>query len=796
MRNLRILIPLCLLLAVAACTSDSVEQKIDDLYSRMSMEERVAQLRGMMMNDLFDESGMLDTLKCRQLIPNGIGHFSQFASQESTCADSIRDKVLAIQQWLIHNTPNGIPALFHEEVLTGVTTRDATIYPQQIGQACSFNTELAEKKTYQTGRQLRRIGGLLSLSPMVDVVRTPSFNRLEESYGEDAYLSAALGTAFVRGLQFGGLREGVGTCSKHFLGYGGGGDAEEKELMEEILLPHETMIREGGSKVVMTGYHAVHGTNCVCNKEIIDGILRTYLHFDGMMVSDYTSIEQIPGLQSHMTRAAAAMNAGNDVDFPKGTSYAHLPDAIEKGLVSEQDFEKAVKRVLAYKASVGLLDENPNLCSTEHINLDTPDERQTAYELATQSVVLLKNNGILPLTPDSSQPKDSSLFTLHSSLKIFLTGPNANQIWAMTGDYTYPSMRYFWQQKIEDGEHPHIVTLREGLENRKPEGFQLSYSRGCDWTEQVETVVENSGDDRVKYLISLQNRKIDSGEKTDLGEALAMAAKSDVIIAAVGENAILCGENRERTSLRLPGQQEAFVKKLLDTGKPVVLIVFGGRAQVISGIADRCAAIIQAWYPGEEGGNALADILYGKVSPSGKLSVSYPAVEIHEPVCYNYADMPDARIAWPFGYGLTYTTFEYSNLQIDKEVPASGKQIQIIFDIKNTGKREADEIVQLYVSPTERLQSLRPIQLQGFTRVRLRPNEIRTVTMLLSPQQLGHYDTLKRADNGFGQWTVSPGNYVLKIGSSSADIQLQDTVTVTDAAYTQPLRSNYFTVTK
>ena len=184
------------------------------------------------------------------------------------------------------------------------------------------------------------------------------------------------------------------------------------------------------------------------------------------------------------------------------------------------------------------------------------------------------------------------------------------------------------------------------------------------------------------------------------------------------------------------------------------------------------------------------------MSPSGKLSVSYPAVEIHEPVCYNYADKPDARIAWPFGYGLTYTTFEYSNLQIDKEVPASGKQIQIIFDIKNTGKREADEIVQLYVSPTERLQSLRPIQLQGFTRVRLRPNEIRTVTMLLSPQQLGHYDTLKRADNGFGQWTVSPGNYILKIGSSSADIQLQDTVTITDAAYTQPLRSNYFTVTK
>ena len=224
MRNLKTVIALLFVLAVAGCNSDSTEQKVNDLYNRMSQEERIAQLRGMMMSELFDENGKLDTAKCRKLIPNGIGHFSQFASQEETCADSIRDKVLAIQQWLIHNTPHGIPALFHEEVLTGVTTRDATIYPQQIGQACSFNTELAEKKTLQTGRQLRRIGGLLSLSPMVDVVRNPSFNRLEESYGEDAYLSAALGTAFVRGLQFGGLREGVGTCSKHFLGYGGGGE--------------------------------------------------------------------------------------------------------------------------------------------------------------------------------------------------------------------------------------------------------------------------------------------------------------------------------------------------------------------------------------------------------------------------------------------------------------------------------------------------------------------------------------------------------------------------------------------
>ena len=192
------------------------------------------------MDDLFDEQGKLDTTKCRQLIPNGIGHFSQFASQKPMDPNVLRDRVAAVQEWLMNHTPNGIPALFHEEVLTGVNTLGATIYPQQIGQACSFNTELAELKTYQTGIAMRKMGGVLSLSPMVDVCRTPSFNRLEESYGEDGYLSAAMGVAFVKGLQQGDLKKGVGTCSKHYLGYGGGGDAEEKELMEEILMPHET----------------------------------------------------------------------------------------------------------------------------------------------------------------------------------------------------------------------------------------------------------------------------------------------------------------------------------------------------------------------------------------------------------------------------------------------------------------------------------------------------------------------------------------------------------------------------
>lgn len=754
---------------IMSCTTESVDSKVDALYNKMSQEERIAQLHGIYMTQFFDENDKLDTKKCEELIPNGVGHFSQFALNTRKTPDELRDMVAQMQDWLIHNTPNGIPALFHEEVLSGVNGYDATVYPQQIGLACSFNTELAEEKTFQTATALRKMGGFLALSPMVDVVRNPSFNRLEESYGEDSYLSAAMGTAFVKGLQHGDLREGVAACTKHFLGYGGGGDADKKELMEEILLPHETIIRTAGSKVVMTGYHSVDGTHCVANKNLQEDILRSYLGFDGIMVSDYGSIEQIDDNMSDVERAAAAINAGNDVDFPEGNSYKHLQEAIDKGLVSQETFEKAVKRVLKFKAEVGLLDENPKLYEQGHIEFDTKEERKTAYKLATQSVVLLKNNGVLPLK---------------GAKNIALTGPNANSMWAMLGDYTYQSMRFFWKSSIEDDMHPRIVNLKDGLTNSLPSGCNIAYSRGCDWTEEVETVVDQSGDPRVAYLVQIQNRKIDSGEEANMDEALQMAAKSDVIIAAVGENAILCGENRDRKHMRLPGRQEEFVEKLAATGKPVVLVIFGGRAQIIDGIADKCAAVIQAWYPGEEGGNALADIIYGNVSPSGKLSVSYPKEEIHEAVCYNYGNTGDPRIAYPFGYGLSYTTFEYKNLVVDKTAATDAESFNVSVDVTNTGAVEADEIVQFYVSPVDRSANLKPIQLQGFKRVSLKPGETKTVKLAMSPQQLGFFVD--------GHWQINPGRFLIKAGASSADIRQEAEIELTGKECTMPLRNKYF----
>ena len=834
---------MCTTALLAGCMANTqdpttdIQQQVDELYGKMSQEERIAQLRSMYMDELLDEQGLLDTAKCRQLIPNGIGHFSQYASQKPVDPNVLRDRVAAVQDWLINNTPNGIPALFHEEVLSGVNTQGSTIYPQQIGQACSFNTELAELKTQQTGTAMRKMGGVLSLSPMVDVCRTPSFNRLEESYGEDGYLSAAMGVAFVKGLQQGDLKRGVGACSKHYLGYGGGGDADEKELMEEILMPHETMIRLAGSKAVMPGYHAMANKTmtCVADSTILQDILRNYLGFDGMVVSDYTAIDQLPapldipegGAWTPIEKAAAAINAGNDVDFPHGANYEFLQEALDKGLVKPEAFERAVKDVLRYKFRAGLMDKDPYLYSKEKIELDSPEERQTAYQIATQSIVLLENNGVLPLSlnPNIQHPSPN---TEHPTPTILLTGPNANSMWAMCGDYSFPAMTFFWKRIEEDLDHPHVITLLEGMQNYlnsqqststststpntkhltpNTQHPNLLYSRGCDWTEEIETKFNKSGDERA-WDYPILHRKVDSGEKADKAEALEMAQQADVIIAAVGENVMLCGENRDRQGLRLPGRQEQYVNELIATGKPVVLVVFGGRAQVLGDLAKKCAAVIQAWYPGEEGGNAVADILFGKVSPSAKLAVSYPNTEVYEPLCYNNLNLNDngtpagnsllftlhsslTKVQWPFGYGLSYTTFEYSNLQMAEQVATTDESLTLTFDVKNTGKMAADEIAQIYLSPTKADQNIRPIQLQGFARISLQPGETKTVKVKLYTEQFGYYAN----ENGKRSWNVAPGTYVVKVAASSVDFRLQQQVTLTGNPVTKPLREFYFSET-
>ena len=339
----------------------------------------------------------------------------------------------------------------------------------------------------------------------------------------------------------------------------------------------------------------------------------------------------------------------------------------------------------------------------------------------------------------------------------------------------------------EDLDHPHVITLLEGLQNHKPDSIDILYSRGCDWSEEIETKFSHVGDKR-SWEYPLLHRKVKSEEIANKEEALAMADSADVIIAAMGENVMLCGENRDRQGLRLPGKQQEYVEALLATGKPVVLVLFGGRAQVIGDLAERCAAVIQAWYPGEEGGNAVADILYGIVSPSAKLSVSYPKEEIFESVCYNYANskLSNSQIQWPFGYGLTYTTFEYKHLLMDQSARVSTDYVKVQFEVKNTGKVAATEIAQVYLSPTAD-QPLKPIQLQGFARVELEPGQTKRVEMKLYTDQFGYY-----SHEGQRQWNIQPGTYTVKVGTSSADIRLEQDITLKGEKISKPLRDHYF----
>jgi beta-glucosidase len=364
-------------------------------------------------------------------------------------------------------------------------------------------------------------------------------------------------------------------------------------------------------------------------------------------------------------------------------------------------------------------------------------------------------------------------------------------------------MSYFWKKVTEDLDHPHVVTLLEGMQMRKPADVDLLYSRGCDWTDTIETDFVKNGDARA-WEYEILHRKVDAGEKIDKPEALRMAREADVIVAAVGENVMLCGENRDRQGLRLPGRQEQYVEELIATGKPVVLVVFGGRAQVLGDLAKKCAAVIQAWYPGEEGGKAVADILYGKVSPSAKLAVSYPDKEIYEPLCYNNPKPVDVQLntpsplyhtpntQWVFGYGLSYTTFEYSDLKMaDSQKLKADGFVELSFCVKNTGKRAADEVAQIYLTPTTDEQPIRRIQLQGFARVSLQPGEKKTVRVKLYTEQFGYY----KNTNGKRSWNVEPGTYAVKIGASSVDFRLQERITLTGDAVSRPLRKYYFSET-
>ena len=766
MRRLFFLLAIPLLAACASKSPDAQYMKqVNAVYDRLTVEERAAQLYGMYPTDLMTD-GKLSLEKCRELIPNGVGHICQMYSSQDMDVDQIRAFISDLQDYLMNEVPGGVPAIVHDECITGATAKGATAYPQQIAVACSWDPALLKVKTTQTAETMRAIGEQLALSPMVDIIRTPHWNRIEESYGEDSYLTATMGVAFVSGLQSKGFDQGIAATTKHFLGYGGANTLPWKELYEEVLFPHEAIIRKAGSKSLMTSYGQFRSEYAVCSDTLINVILRNYIHYDGVLVSDYGAVQQGGRTRDEEFLKKCAVDAimtGNDLEFSSNTSYKYLPELLAEGRITEEAFERSVKNALLLKARAGLLGPDPYLLKEGPIEMDPAEHRQTAYDLATESIVLLKNNGILPLA---------------AGKKIALVGPNANSYWSMLGDYTYPSMQHFFFRKTTEAtDYLKIETLLDCM-NKRYDGT-VNYSRGVDWSTLADMGLSADGDPR---LLSFRVRKVESPDPTDWKDAVKLASQSDIIVAAMGENIYLCGENRTRATIRLPGDQEEFVKDLIATGKPVVLVIFGGRPQVVEAVADGCAAIIQAWYPGEEGGNAVADILSGKVNPSGKLCFSYPATESKELYCYNNNVDLD-RIAYPFGYGLSYTTFRYDDISVQPSAKTGDDSILIRCRITNTGGRKGDEVVQLYVSPASG-QPLKPIQLKGFGRVTLEPGQSKEVDFKVSPDQLAWWSE--------AGWTISAGDYKFCVGSSSRDLPLQGVCTLTGKDKVKALRDEYF----
>lgn len=764
--------------APADTSSDLLQHdKVEAVFSRMSPEDKIAELTAVTPADLM-EDGKLSSKKCRERIPNGIGHVGSFANRLSKSPEEIREMVRDIQRFLMTETPARIPAVFHDEMISGFAGRSCTLYPQHIGVGCSWNPGLVELCARQTAETSRKQGGTLALSPMIDVTSDPGWERMEEGFGEDPYLTARLGLAFVKGLQGEDLSQGVGITLKHFAGYGNN-PKNDAEIYEDLLTPHEVGISLGGATCVMPNYGKFKGNPSHSSPELLHTILRDYLGFTGPVLSDYGAVHNqvLHGFAKTDAEAAAkALNSGVDVEFPDGRCFRNLPEDQKAGLVNQERIDEAVRRSLTLKAKLGLLDDKPKILTDGPLDADPAEHRKTAYNAACQSVVLLKNNGILPLGRHA---------------KIALVGPNADSFWSLCGDYSPQSLGGFWFGVIPDPNSPKLITLREGLKSRLGPEANLEYEIGCDWDDALKVRIDKEAGDprlkniRVQRMIDIVHQGV---PKPYLEKALHIAAQSDIIIAAMGENVYLCGEARRRNTLRLPGDQEAFVKKLLDTGKPVVLVTFGGHNMVIDTLESRCAAIIQAWYPGEEGGHALADILLGNVNPSGKLCVSYPGTDKTELLSYRdgYASAPTPL--YPFGHGLSYTTFGYGHLILPNKADIQAESIPVSFKVRNSGTRAGTEITQLYLSPVDSNLPMKAMQLKGFNRVELAPGEEKTLSLNLSPELFSFWKD--------GSWRIEPGNYKIRIGGSSASTPLQGKIELMGAPHTFPKRKVFFSTNK
>ncbi|MET8619636.1 beta-xylosidase/alpha-l-arabinosidase [Streptomyces albidoflavus] len=752
------------------------EARADALLAAMTLQEKTAQLVGVWVG-ASDEGGevapfqhdMEEPVDLDELLPHGLGQLTRpFGT--APVDPAVGALSLARTQERISGANRfGIPALAHEECLAGFATWGATAYPVPLSWGATFHPELVGEMAAAIGRDLRSVGVHQGLAPVLDVVRDARWGRVEETIGEDPYLVGTVATAYVRGLE----SAGVVATLKHFAGYSASRAGRNlapvgmgaRERADVILPPFEMAVRESGVRSVMHAYTDTDGIPSAADGPLLTGLLRDTWGFGGTVVADYFGIAFLKTLHgvagSYGEAAAAALGAGVDVELPTVKTFGRpLADALAEGLVPKALVDRAVRRVLVQKAQLGLLDAEwspvpPVLAAAEDagpealrgtVRLDTEENRALARRVAEEAVVLLRNDGTLPLAADPPAGAPA---------RIALVGPNADTPTAVLGCYSFPVH--------VGGRHPGtplglaLPTLREALAAEFPHS----------------------------EIVTAPGAALDGRDTDGFGEALALAEGADLVIAALGDRAGLfgrgtSGEGCDAEDLELPGVQQQLLDALLDTNTPVVVTLLAGRPYALGRAADEAAAVVQAFFPGEEGTRAVASVLSGRIAPSGRLPVSVPRHPGSQPSTYLAARLghasevshADPTPAFGFGHGLTYTAFTWSDLVVEREQAPTEGEFTLSCTVRNTGGRQGTEVVQVYLhDPVASV--VQPVQrLIGYVRLGLRPAEAARVRMTV-PADLASFTGRE------GHRIVEPGALELRLGASSTDTRLVARLTLT-----------------
>lgn len=749
----------------------SVEARVQDLLSRMTPQEKVGQLCSPTGWEMYEKQGtevaVSDAfVKLMQDVQPGTfwatlraDPWTRKTIQTGLDPELSAKALNALQQYALKKTRLGIPIFFAEECAHGHMAIGTTVFPTSLAQASTFNKDLIFKMGEAIALETRLQGAHIGYGPIIDVARDPRWSRMEETFGEDPVLTGILGSSFVKGLQGSHMGDGrhVYSTLKHFVAYGipvGGHNGQQamigmRELFSDHLSPFRMAV-DAGAKTIMTAYNAIDGIPCTANRYLLTDILRGKWHFDGFVFSDLGSVEGIA--TSHRTvpdikhAAAAALKAGVENDLGGNAYGRNLEQALQEGLITSADLDTAVARVLRLKFEMGLF-ENPYVDPAKASALVRSDHHKTlAREVAREGTVLLKNeHNLLPLSKEIKS--------------IAVIGPNADNLYNQLGDYTAP------QERSE------IVTILDGIKRAVSPSTTVHYVKGCairDTTQSniAEAVAAAQNTEVTVLVLGGSSARDFRTEYIETGAAVVSDDKEELI------SDMESGEGYDRKTLELLGDQEKLLKAIIETRKPLIVIYIQGRPLNMNLASEKADALLCAWYPGQEGGHAVADIIFGNYNPAGRLPVSVPRSVGQLPVYYSLGRQNkyvegESTPLYAFGYGLSYTLFEFTDLSILQV----GEETHISCVIKNSGNYDGEEVVQLYVRDNISSVSTPPIQLKDFERVFLKKGESRKVSFTLQPHQLSLFNLQMEEE-------TEPGEFTVMIGAASNDIRLRGTFVI------------------